>query len=182
MLAHLKCSRYFSRHNPLLFIQKWKQTNVWEPERHQFAFSSLQSTYSTMCQQNIPILRKRRHFARISVCFQKNRSTNDMVFTARLLQYSCMDKNIPLYLAFIDIAKAYDSVHRPTLWKILQTIGIPPKLLALLKTLYGENNCRVKFCNKFSKSLKLLEGLKQGCPAACILFNIFFSIVIFVLR
>jgi hypothetical protein len=87
-----------------------------------------------------------------------------------------MDKNIPLYLAFIDIAKAYDSVHRPTLWKILQTIGIPPKLLALLKTLYGENNCRVKFCNKFSKSLKLLEGLKQGCPAACILFNIFFPL------
>ena len=40
--------------------------------------------------------------------FRKNRSTNDMVFTARLLQYSCMDKNIPLYLAFIDIAKAYD--------------------------------------------------------------------------
>jgi len=114
--------------------------------------------------------------------FRKNRSTNDMVFTARLLQYSCMDKNIPLYLAFIDIAKAYDSVHRPTLWKILQTIGIPPKLLALLKTLYGENNCRVKFCNKFSKSFKLLEGLKQGCPAACILFNIFFSIVIFVIR
>ena len=27
-----------------------------------------------------------------------------------------------------------------------------------------------------------MEGLKQGCPAACILFNTFFSIVIFVIR
>ena len=31
-------------------------------------------------------------------------------------------------------------------------------------------------------AFRLLEGLKQGCPAACILFNIFFSFVIFVIR
>ena len=36
--------------------------------------------------------------------FRKNRNTNDMVFTLRSLQYSCMEKNIPLYLGFIDIA------------------------------------------------------------------------------
>ena len=39
-----------------------------------------------------------------------------------------------------------------------------------------------KFCNKFSKSFKLLEGLKQRCPAAYILFTVFFSRVIFVIK
>ena len=28
----------------------------------------------------------------------------------------------------------------------------------------------------------MIEGLKQGCPAACILFNIFFAIVIGVIK
>jgi hypothetical protein len=47
-----------------------------------------------------------------------------------------MEKNIPLYLGFIDIAKAYDSVDQPTLWKILHAIGILTKMLSLIKTLY----------------------------------------------
>ena len=114
--------------------------------------------------------------------FRAHRSTNDMVFTTRLLQYSCWEKNVALYLGFIDIAKAYDSIHQSTLWKILATIGIPPKLLAVFQALYSRNNCRVKFGNKFSKKFKVIEGLKQGCPAACILFNIFFAIVIGVIK
>jgi len=93
-----------------------------------------------------------------------------------------LGKNVALYLGFIDIAKAYDSIHQSTLWKILATIGIPPKLLAVFQALYSRNNCRVKFGNKFSKKFKVIEGLKQGCPAACILFNIFFAIVIGVIK
>jgi len=46
--------------------------------------------------------------------FRAHRSTNDMVFTTRLLQYSCWEKNVALYLGFIDIAKAYDSIHQST--------------------------------------------------------------------
>jgi len=89
-----------------------------------------------------------------------------------------MEKNIPLYFGFIDIAKAYDYVDQPTLWKILHIIGIPTKMLSLIKTLYSKNNCKIKFGNTYSNPFKLLEGLKQGCPAACIFFNIFFGIVI----
>ena len=114
--------------------------------------------------------------------FRKNRSTNDMVFAVRLLQYSCMEKDITLFLGFIDIAKAYDSVHRPTLWKILSAIGIPPKMLALIKALYGTNNCKIKFGNKLSEMFSITAGLKQGCPAACLLFNIFFAVVIHIIK
>ena len=90
--------------------------------------------------------------------FRKNRSTNDMVFGVRLLQNSCMEKDITLFLGFIDIAKAYDSVHRPTLWKILSAIGIPPKMLALIKALYGTNNCKIKFGNKLSEMFSITAG------------------------
>ena len=67
--------------------------------------------------------------------FRSNRSTVDMIFTAKLLQQTCREKEIALYLAFLDITKAYDSVDRETMWKILQIIGFPPKMLAIFKML-----------------------------------------------
>ena len=65
--------------------------------------------------------------------FRKNRSTTDMILTVKLLQQHCREKRVPLYLAFLDIAKAYNSVHRETLWNILHSLGIPPRILSLIK-------------------------------------------------
>ena len=92
--------------------------------------------------------------------FRKARNTVDMVFTAKVIQQSCREKQVPLYLAFLDIAKAYDSVHRQTLWKILEAIGIPPTMLTLFKLLYGETKYRVKLMGKFSDPFLVKQGLK----------------------
>ena len=105
-----------------------------------------------------------------------------VMFTARMIQYSCREKNIPLYIIVINIAKAYDSVDCTTLWKILHLIGILPKLLAYLQALYSDGNCRVKLGSKLSKAFKILMCFKQGCPAACILFNVFFAIIIQIIK
>ena len=112
--------------------------------------------------------------------FRKNRSTSDMILTVKLLQQHCREKRLTLFLAFLDIAKAYDSVDRNTLWKILCAIGIPPKILSLIKLLYGDTRYKVRFKGKFSNSFLVKQGLKQGCPAACLFFNIFFAIIIHV--
>ena len=100
--------------------------------------------------------------------FRQNRSTSDMILTAKLLQQHCREKQVALYLAFLDIAKAYDSVDRETLWKILCSIGIPPKILSLIKLFYGDTRYKVKFKGKFSNSFLVKQGLKQGCPADCL--------------
>jgi len=114
--------------------------------------------------------------------FRKGRNTVDMIFTAKLLQQSCREKQLPLFFAFLDIAKAYDSVDRQTLWKILKAIGTPPTMLAILKLLYGETKYRVKLNGKFSEAFLVKQGLKQGCPAACLLFNIFFAVIIHIIH
>lgn len=113
--------------------------------------------------------------------FRSNRSTVDMMFTAKLLQQSCREKEIALYLAFLDITKAYDSVDRETMWKILEIIGFPTKILSIFKLLYGEASCKIRWNGKFSQAFTLTQGLKQGCPAACLFFNIFFSVILFVI-
>ena len=53
--------------------------------------------------------------------FRPNRSTTDMMFVIRWLQESAGKKQIPLYVCFIDLTKAYDSVDRTSLWTVLAT-------------------------------------------------------------
>ena len=44
--------------------------------------------------------------------FRPNRATADMIFVIRRLQQLARKKRIPLYVCFIDLTKAYDSIDR----------------------------------------------------------------------
>ena len=56
-----------------------------------------------------------------------------MIFSLRQLQEKCNEQNKDLYIAFIDLAKAFDTVNRELLWQILERFGTPPKFLSILK-------------------------------------------------
>ena len=51
--------------------------------------------------------------------FRKERGTADMVFVARRLQEKCRKQHQDLFMVFIDLAKAFDTVSRPLLWSLL---------------------------------------------------------------
>ena len=53
-------------------------------------------------------------------------ATIDMIFSLRQLQEKCREQGKPLYVAFIDLTKAFDLVSRDGLFKIL------PRLVVLL--------------------------------------------------
>ena len=44
--------------------------------------------------------------------FRKDRGTIDMIFTARQLQEKCQEQNVDIYLTFVDLTKAFDTVSR----------------------------------------------------------------------
>ena len=66
--------------------------------------------------------------------FRAKRATIDMLFSLRQLQENCREQRKPLYVAFIDMTKAFDLVSRDGLFKILAKIGCPPTLLSIVKT------------------------------------------------
>ena len=57
--------------------------------------------------------------------FRKGRSTIEQIFVLRNIVEQAVEWNSSLYVYFVDYEKAFDSVHRKTLWKIMESYGIP---------------------------------------------------------
>ena len=110
--------------------------------------------------------------------FRPERSTIDMIFSLRQLQEKCREQNRPLYMAFVDLTKAFDLVSREGLFKILDKIGCPPKLKKMIESFHTNMRGTVQFDGSTSESFPILSGVKQGCVLAPTLFGIFFSVVL----
>ncbi|VDO60396.1 unnamed protein product [Schistosoma margrebowiei] len=57
--------------------------------------------------------------------FRKDRSCTDQTATLRIIVEQSIEWNSSLYINFIDYEKAFDSVDRTTLWKLLRYYGVP---------------------------------------------------------
>ena len=111
--------------------------------------------------------------------FRPNRSTTDMMFVIRWLQELARKKRTPLYVCFIDLTKAYDSVDRTLLWTVLARFGVPQNTISVIRQFHdGMRACVWLDDRVCSRWFAVEQGLRQGCVFAPLLFNIFFAAVI----
>ena len=110
--------------------------------------------------------------------FRAERSTIDMVFSLRQLQEKCREQHMPLYIAFIDLTKAFDLVSRDGLFKVLPKIGCPPKLQSMIASFHTDTKGTVQFNGSSSEPFEIRSGVKQGCVLAPTLFGIFFGLLL----
>ena len=110
--------------------------------------------------------------------FRAERSTIDMVFSLRQLQEKCREQHMPLYIAFIDLTKAFDLVSRDGLFKVLPKIGCPPKLQSMITSFHTDTKGTVQFNGSSSEPFEIRSGVKQGCVLAPTLFGIFFGLLL----
>ena len=102
--------------------------------------------------------------------FRKNRSTTDQIATLRIIVEQSLEWNSSLIVNFIHYEKAFDSVDRTTLWKIMRHYGIPDKLVTMVKELYEGSSCRVLHEGQLTDSFNIVTGVKQGCLLSPFLF------------
>ncbi|XP_063534978.1 uncharacterized protein LOC134744961 [Cydia strobilella] len=107
--------------------------------------------------------------------FRAGRSTSDMIFTLRQLQEKCREHRVPLYMAFVDLNKAFDTVSRQGLYDVLVRLGCPPTLLSLIRAFHENMKGTVMFDGDSSAAFDMRRGVRQGCVLAPTLFGIFFS-------
>ena len=96
-----------------------------------------------------------------------------MIFSLRQLQEKCREQGKPLYVAFIDLTKAFDLVSRDGLFKILAKICCPPTLLSIMKFFHDNMKGTVLYDGATSDPFNILSGMKQGCVLATTLFGIY---------
>ena len=102
--------------------------------------------------------------------FRKNRSTTDQIATLRIIVEQSLEWNSHLVINFLDYEKAFDSIDRDTLWKIMRHYGIPQKLVNLVKTMYEDTSCRVIHAGQLTDSFSIKTGVRQGCLLSPFLF------------
>lgn len=109
--------------------------------------------------------------------FRAQRGTSDMIFSARQIQEKCCEQNLDLYQCFIDLTKAFDTVNRSMLWRVLEKFGCPDKFIYLIRSLHDEMKGRVNFNGVLSGPFPVENGVKQGDILAPTLFALYFAAV-----
>ena len=86
----------------------------------------------------------------------------DHIGSVRIIVEQSLEWNSPLYINFIDNEKAFDSVDRETLWKLLRHYGFPEKIIALIRCTYQDMSCKIAHAGQLSESFEVKTGVRQG--------------------
>ena len=104
------------------------------------------------------------------VRFRRNRSCADQIASLRIIVEQSLEWNSPLYINFIDYEKAFDSVDRGTIWKLLRHYGVPKKIISLIWCTFQDMSCKIAHAGQLSESFEVKTGVRQGCLLSPFLF------------
>ena len=110
-----------------------------------------------------------------------HRSTTDIMFVVRRLQELGSKARIYLFLCFIDLQKAYDSVDRTLLWQVLARVGTPPHMIEVIRQFHDGMRARVRSDDgRCSEWFEVAQGVRQGCVRFPLMFNVCFAAILFI--
>ena len=88
--------------------------------------------------------------------------TQKVIYSAFVKYLRQNGNNEAVHRLFIDLKKAYDSLRREVLYNNLIELGIPMKLVRLIKMCLTAMYSRVWIGKKLSDMFPIRKGLKQG--------------------
>ena len=104
--------------------------------------------------------------------FRSGRNTISQIMALRRIIEEAKEHNLPAILTFIDFKKAFDTIHRGKMLKILKAYGIPPRLLGAIHSMYKDTFAKVLTPDGETDWFRLLAGVLQGDTLAPFLFII----------
>ena len=105
--------------------------------------------------------------------FRKGRGTVDQIWVVRQVVERATEYRTPVFMCFVDLTKAYDSVNRQAMAAILREYGVPRQLVAIIEELHSETWCQVRSAGDTSERFEVTTGVRQGCVLSPLLFNCF---------
>ena len=104
--------------------------------------------------------------------FMAGKGTTDAIFIVRQMQEKYLAKKRDLWMAFVDLEKAFDRVPREVLWWALSSLGVDDWIVSVIKSMYADTVTMVKLNGKVSKGFKVKVGVHQGSVLSPLLFVI----------
>ena len=104
--------------------------------------------------------------------FRPERTTVAQILTLRRIIEGVKANHLPAIITFIDFKKAFDSIHRAKMMKILKAYGIPPNLLRAIERMYSNTKAKVVTPDGETELFDITAGVLQGDTLAPFLFVI----------
>jgi hypothetical protein len=76
----------------------------------------------------------------------------------------------PLFMAFVDYEKAFDSIKHESVFQALTKHGVPTKLKNILKETYQDGTAQIR-TELLSEKIKIQKGVRQGDTLSPVLFT-----------
>ena len=104
--------------------------------------------------------------------FRKNRCTREAILCLRNIIEKSFNVNKKVYIAFVDLLKAFDNVNWNIMMKILKMIKIDYKDRRIIRELYKHQSTFIKIKDSKREAV-IRKGVRQGCNLSPLLFNIY---------
>ena len=104
--------------------------------------------------------------------FVPGRGTTDAIIVVRQLQEKYLAANKRLYMAFVDLEKAFDLVPRKVIWWALRKLGVDEWIVRIVQGMYSNSRSRVRVGEGYSEEFEVKVGVHQGSVLSPLLFII----------
>src|SRR6218665_2356138 len=75
-----------------------------------------------------------------------------------------------MLINFVNFKKAFDSVHRESLWKIMKSYGIPQRIMDIIQNFYDGSRYAVRHGGEMGEWFQIITGVRQGCVLSPLIF------------
>ena len=96
--------------------------------------------------------------------------SSDAIFIILQLQEKHFAANKPLYIAFVNLEKAFDRVPRKVLWWAFRSLGVEEWAVRVIQGMYTNIRSQVRVNGRYSEEFSVGVGVHQGSVLSPLLF------------